>query len=278
MNQTFSFHRFSLLLKKHWADNKKRYFLAIAAFMGLLLCWFVFVMLTDSYDPMAKGLQQVSYYFPLFLIGGFYASQFFSDLSSRPKGINFLMVPASILEKFLCSLLYTLVFFFVVYTAAFYLVDALMVLAANAAHPGYNEIVNGVAPAKASIANVFTSDEFGTNGNIAWYIFLVLIGVQSFYLLGSVYFEKYSFIKTSIAGFLIALFFFLLIYFFNEVFMPDGGYHNGISGYRIDRQNGESLLVQLPEWIGKALQYLFMYALPPLFWAATYFRLKEKQV
>jgi hypothetical protein len=127
MNQTFSFGRFSLLVKNHWAENKKKYLLSIPAFMGLLLLWFLFILLTKDWDPMAEGIQQVTYFFSLFGLGIIYASQFFGDLGSRPKAINYLMVPASTLEKFLCSLLYSTAIFFAVFTIGFYIVDVLMV-------------------------------------------------------------------------------------------------------------------------------------------------------
>ena len=86
MNQTFSFQRFSLLVAKHWAENRKRYLLSMVAYISLVFVWFVFVMLTDESNPLAKGLQQVTFFFSLFLVGPFYASQFFSELGSKTKG------------------------------------------------------------------------------------------------------------------------------------------------------------------------------------------------
>ena len=123
MNQFFSFKRFSLLVMKHWADNRKRYGLSALAFIGLLITWFVFTMLTGMDDyPMGKAAQQITFFLSLFAVGTFYASQYFRDLGSRSKGINFLLVPASVFEKLLCSVLYTVVLFFVVFVTAFYLV------------------------------------------------------------------------------------------------------------------------------------------------------------
>jgi hypothetical protein len=37
-------------------------------------------------------------------------------------------------------------------------------------------------------------------------------------------------------------------------------------------------MAALPEWIGKVLNVVLSYAFPPLFWLATYYRLKEKEV
>src|SRR5688500_15360809 len=106
MNQFFSFHRFTLLVQKHWADNKKRYGLSVLAFAGLLIGWFVLTMFMSEGQLMEVELQLGTFFVLLFVTGTFYASQYFSDLNSKSKAANFLLVPASNLEKFLCSLLY----------------------------------------------------------------------------------------------------------------------------------------------------------------------------
>lgn len=273
MNQTFSFERFSLLVAKHWAENKKRYLLSAVAMIGLLIVWFLFIMLTDDHYPMAGGLQQVTYLFSLFGVGTFYASQYFKDLGSRSKASNFLLIPASSLEKLLCALFYVIVLFFIVFTAVFYLADIIMVTVANAAHLSYTP------DHSATIVNVFTSKEVvDGDGEANFYFFLIFFTIQSAFLLGSIYFEKYSFIKTAISVFIISLSVFFLMYFFIEELLPNGSYHNGlITSYRIV-QDGNDKLVQLPTWIGSGLKFLFMYAVMPLLWTATYFRLKEKQV
>src|SRR5688572_27983602 len=122
MNQTFSFQRWSLLVAKQWADNRKQYLLAIIAFMSLILVWYILTMLVDDSNPMAENLQHITYLFSLFIVGPFYASQFFKQLNSRSKGIDYLMVPASTLEKVLCAIFYGVFLFLIVFTIAFYTV------------------------------------------------------------------------------------------------------------------------------------------------------------
>ncbi len=279
MQPTFSFDRFTLLLKKHWAENKKRYILSALAFIGLLVIWFLFVMLTDDFHPMAEGLQEVTFIFSLFIIGSFYASQIFRELGSRARGINYLMVPASAMEKLLCSLLYGIILFFVVFTVAFYLADGLMVLIANAMHPSYNKLTPEGGQLKASLVNMFPFSGPGQKASSNAYILLLFLVIQSFFILGSVYFEKYSFIKTAISMFVTMLVFFVLLYVLNEGLMPDGSFHENLSSYRVfGPESTDEKLVQLPGWVGPALRGLFMYGLAPFFWVVTYFRLREKQV
>jgi hypothetical protein len=272
MNQFFSFNRFSLLVSKHWADNKKRYLLSVIAFMGLLIVWFVFTMLVDSSNPIGKDMQMITYYFLLFVVGSFYANQYFRDLGSRAKGINFLLVPASAFEKILCSLLYTVILFIVVFTAAFYLVDALMVAIAK------SFLVVDIPNKEQGLANVFEVGKLPFDGESNIHILLIFFAIQSAFLLGSVYYGKYSFIKTIISGFVVFFMFFCSFYFLYDL-MPEGGYSNGFfTSYRINNPGKDDYLVRIPGWLGQTLYYLLMYGIAPFFWIVSYVRLKEKQV
>lgn len=272
MNQFFDFNRFSLLVAKHWADNKKRYILSVIAFMGLLIAWFVFTILTDLSDPMGKDVQFLTFFFSLFLVGTFYASQYYRDLGSRPKGINFLLVPASAFEKILCSLLYTVVLFFIVFIAAFYAVDILMVTLVKT----FSE--SSEQNSTRGLINMFEQFTIRFDGESSLNMMMVFFSVQSAFLLGSVYFEKYSFLKTVISGFVIFFIVFCLVYGLYEL-MPDGEYDGGfLTSFRVDIKGQDDHLVTIPHWLGQVLYYLLMYAIAPFLWIVTWYRLKEKQV
>lgn len=274
MNQFFNFQRFTLLVIKHWADNKKRYGLSVLAFIGLLITWFVFTMLTGmDAKPMGKTAQQVTFFLSLFAVGTFYASQYFNELGSRAKGINYLMVPASAFEKLLCSLLYSVLLFIIVFTACFYLVDIVMVAIANSL-PG-----SETPQQKAGILNVFKVIILRFNQDSTINFLLFFFSVQSVFLLGSVYFEKYSFIKTIISGFVGAFILFCFMYFFTEHLLPDGDYPMGfLTAYRVYVDGVNDRLIQIPRWIGEVFRFMAMYGVAPFLWIVTYYRLKEKQV
>lgn len=269
MNPFFSLKRFSLLVLKHWADNRKRYGLTVLAFIGLLITWFVFAWLTGVDAPMARELQMVTFFFSLFAVGTFYASQYFSHLGSRAKGINFLLVPASALEKLLCSLLYTVFLFFIVFIAAYYLVDFLMVAIAG----------RFTGAGKPAVVNVFRVIVLRFNKDTTLNFLLFFFSVQSAFLLGSVYFEKYSFIKTIIGGFVAGFILFCFLYLFNEALLPEGDYPRGfLTGYRVYVDGVHDRFIKAPAWIGHLFHFVLMYAVAPFAWIVTYFRLKEKQV
>ena len=275
MNQTFSFQRFSLLVAKNWAENKKRYLLSLVAYISLVFVWYVFVMLTDESHPMARNLQEVTFLFSLLLIGPFFASQFFSELGSKTKATSYLMVPASNLEKLLCGILYVTVLFLILFIVAFYFVDFIAVLIANAFHPSYNGVttVNGVQ-VSAQAANIFKVGK--PSDNIAFYFLTTFFAVQSVALLGSVYFQKYSYIKTVISLTLILLISAFLVFEVMGSILPSPAFFSGVE-YRIF--DGEKMkIIELPQWSQKLVEYLMFFGFTIVFWVATYFRLKEKEV
>lgn len=256
MNQFFSFERFSLLVKKHWVENKKRYSLSILAYTGLLIPWFLSGIIMHEEDIMDHDVQQLTFFFSLFVVGTFYASQYFSDLGSRAKGSNFILVPASTFEKFLCSLLYTVLLFLIVFTAAFYLADVLMVTLANAFSTTNDPNL------KATVLNVFKVKLIQFNPEVAINLVLFFISIQSLFLLGSVYFKKYSFIKTIITGFVIVIVLFSMTFFLMNKFLP----------------NREDDFLLKAERSVPYILLLLAYIIAPISWIITYFLLKQKQV
>ncbi|MGC4103739.1 hypothetical protein [Ferruginibacter sp.] len=273
MNQFFSVRRFSLLVGKHWADNKKRYLLAITGFIILLIVWFTFTMLVDGNKPMEEEMQLITFFFSLFGVGSFYASQYFRDLGSRAKGINFLLVPASAFEKILCSILYTVVLFFGVFLAAFYLVDVIMVAIAN------KFLVTNDPIQQTKVFNVFRAAIVPIDNHSRLNVVMIFFSLQSIFLLGSIYFSKYGFVKTVISGFVIFFLIFCVIFLLYEHLMPEGDYKSGfLTSYEITTNGPDNHLVQIPHWIGDILRFILLYALAPFFWIVSYYRLKEKQV
>ena len=160
-----------------------------------------------------------------------------------------------------------------VFTISFYLVDSLMVwigqsLVSDLKYP----------PNDQGLLNVFDAARLHVNPETTINILWLYFSLQSIFLLGSVYFEKYSFIKTIIAGFVLFFILFVVVYFLYDM-MPKGDYANGIlTSYVIRTKGKEDFLVQLPNWFGQLLYYLFMYGTAPFLYIVTYVRLKEKQV
>ena len=284
MNQVFSFNRFLLLIAKHWSENRKKYLLGLLAITGIMMVWFGFMILMERYHPMESSVQFGTYYGGLFMVGCLYASTLFADLSSKSRGTNYLSVPASQLEKTVSTLLYGVVIFFISYTLLFYIADIIMVKVGNAVWYAYWQKGHSAGSVfqPQKVVNVFWGNDGpgrDESANIPFYILLGYFAVQSAFLLGSVYFSRFSFIKTTVGLLFIWL---LVIVFVGKVlnaFMPDGSFYESISSYRLNvgSESGEKI-IRLPEWVNTGSVFLLKYAFAPIFWIATYFRLKEKEI
>ena len=102
--------------------------------------------------------------------------------------------------------------------------------------------------------------------------------VQSAYILGSVYFAKFSFIKTTIALLLTSLIVTLFVAKVLYPTLPHQGWYNSLTSFRVYADYGVQKTVSLPSWIDDVLMFLVKFGFAPLFWVVTYFRLKEKEV
>ena len=254
MNQVFSFERFKLLVAKHWADNKKRYGLSILAFAGLLTIWYLFALFLEEENALDADVQLSTFYLFLFVTGTFYASQYFRDLSSKPRASNFLLLPASTFEKFLCSILFTIVLFFIIFTSIFYLIDFIMVEISNSINS------TEATGSKSVVVNIFTVEFFEFDSKKSLNFLMFYFAIQSIFLFGSAYFKKYNFIKTILSGLVAWFLIFFLIYFIHRQNTPDD----------VD-------MVEFPGWIALIISIL-VYSLAPVLWLLTFIQLKTKQV
>lgn len=284
MNQVFDFSRWGLLVRKHWSDNRNKYTLSIVAIAALLVMWFGFLLLVDGRNAMNQDGQIITFYVGLFLTGALFASMLFSDLANKPKAINFLSVPASQFEKVLCMALFCILIFFVSYTVIFYAADFIMVKVANAVNLAkWKEKHAEALFVPETVANVFAtlrSNDTGNPFNALTTVALLFFAVQGAYVLGSIYFPAYSFIKTTIALLLVFLFFVFLIAKVLAPILPAGSFSSALTIFNLPGPGNEwgRQMIQLPSWTDDVFFGYFKYVLTPVFWVVTYFRLKEKEV
>ena len=253
MDEFFSGKRFRLLILQHWADNRKRYLLSIAAYIGLMILWFLVAILASAQEDFDQNFQKASYFLPLFALGSFYASQYFSHFSSTAKGINYLMVPASHFEKLLCGVLYSVPLFLIIFTACFYLVDvpASQMIRDRVRIPGdYHQY------GTANVLEVHMFD-FAETGKV--YLIAFYLSVQSIFLFGSVVFKRYSFLKTGISGMVVGFLGFIIFYVANQTAFDN------------------DTIILFPLWVRELIGIL-TWVTPVIFYTLTYFRLKAKQV
>jgi len=281
MNQIFAFSRLQMLIAGHWAENRKRYLLALPAMGGLLVVWYGFLLTIDKFGPVNPFLQFSTYYCGLYFVGCFYASTIFSELGDKSRAIQYLSIPASHLEKLICGILFGVILFFLAYTAVFYIVDIPMVSLANRVitrehqhWPGSFELISHM-----EVINLWNNPWAPIIDRKIHLFLLGYFAVQSAFLLGSVYFARWSFIKTVIG---LVLFWGAFVLFASKGIgehLPKGWHQYDMLQWIDDNRGTVNFrTVRLPESMEKLLIFMIQYSIPPALWVITYFRLKEKEV
>lgn len=248
-----------MLIKKQWAEHARFYTLAAGAIAGLMAIVFFIWTRVDHPPVLATYILLLV---TMFLGGAIFASMTFVDLSQRTTGIYWLSVPATHGEKLVCGILFSQVFFTAVVLGLFFILQPIAVAMANSPQPMH-------------FHTAFARTEFSA---VVWNIATGYFAMQALFILGSVYFQRFSFVKTVVSTVLVAAVF--TTFMKNVVFsiMPENiNMVKGFIDFRIF-DHGAEHTYSLPGWIGLSIQYAFQYIWVPVFWTATYFRLKEKEL
>ena len=265
MSLTFSFSRLGKLIAKQFFENSRFYLFCVLAMVGLLALVFAFWF--ASGPNYYEQVTYIIFLFGLFISGTVFAGLSFNMLGSKDKGIYWLSLPATHLEKLACTILYSIIGFSLVYCLCFFTIKSLSVVILTEyikEHPGssYREMHD------------FTR---GFGGAVKYFI-CAYVGVQSLYLLGSVYFSRYSFIITTVV---VAAFIFSFGYYLTRIEhnMISPADWNLVNVRKFDRSaNGGYFLYSLSPAVTNTLKYAALFAWAPVFWLVTWFRLKEKEV
>jgi hypothetical protein len=103
--------------------------------------------------------------------------------------------------------------------------------------------------------------------------------LQAAFALGSVYFHRYAFVKTVIVVLLFLLVFLVFQKQSRALIVPhEWNQYTLTNDWITDADTLHVRSVRLSPWITGPLAILVLFGLPTVFWVATYFRIKEKQV
>jgi hypothetical protein len=256
MKEIFNAKRFGKLFYKHTTEHYKSYLMSLVVLLGIMVLGGGFLVYMVNV-PVDEGFQAFLFMSMLLLSGTIFTSTVFADLGDKKKAIAWLTLPATHFEKYMVAWIYSAVIFLGVYTASFY---AVILVVINLQHyPGhYPQVFNLL---EGEVAEVYL-------------LYFFLHGIA---LWGAIFFTRMHFVKTAFA-FLIC---FAALVMFNKIFLGqllgrvveaappfgsariyEGADYNDI-GIAAKQQNTYMVGV------------LLLLAL--LFWAAAFFRLKEKQ-
>ncbi|MFT4019270.1 MAG: hypothetical protein QM668_20065 [Agriterribacter sp.] len=260
MQNSFSFSRLWLLIKKQWFDNAKLYTLSLLAMAGLLT---IILTFWASVNGNGRFDEEDTYgiFITLFFASGLiFASITFSALSDKAKGIYWLSIPATPLEKLLCGFFYSFIVFTAVYVAIFFIIQKIIFF--------FILLDPGNAVRYVSTKNLKEAIP------IILYFFIAL---QALFMLGSVYFERFAFIKTLLAIFTIGLIFVFFAQFLSNTVFPAHMGVNDFSSFKVYDGN-EAKVYKLPSWIRQVAVPAMKYIWCPVLLTAAYFRIKEKEI
>jgi hypothetical protein len=275
MNDTFSFSRFALLTRKFTKEHIGTYVLYLAALGGILTIILGLVTLTSLEGRFPQDAPEIFYTFGMLIGGNMFAGSFYSFFQNKARGIQYLNLPASHSEKLLLGYVYIQIVFFVGYIIMFFLIDRMMVGIFNKFHT----IPAGVTPDRIAGYTAQPMTVLGRETTVGLVLSIVASAVAHF---GSLCFEKNAFVKTALITMAIFTAVLFCNYQFAQNMLPEANEPSGMfftKGLRIGAEHQEVKgIVSLPDaWYNFVCWFLpgFVYV---LFWTASYFKLREKQV
>jgi len=263
MSFDFSFRRLQLLVRKQWLENRRFYMLsfttiAILVALSILLFWFL-----PGGSEYEEGELMIFYLVGLFVINSIFASMAFQALGNKEKGQYVLTLPATHGEKLINALLFSMLFFPVVYSAIFWVLESIAVQ---------------LVMLKGAKIHRFT--DFANPHNVI-IVLAIYLAVTSLFLLGSVYFKRYAFIKTVIVSAAIFSLYAYLINVLGKSLVPDGfrwEFQKVFNYNPLGKNSPVYYEYSLDRWAEAGTLFLVKYIWAPFFWFVTWFRLKEKEI
>lgn len=249
-NNTFNINRFGLLCSRQFAEIRKSLMWEALTIFGTLIAIFFINGKTGHYSQCS----QWNLFAILFLFVGMYYTKIFTKLRTGSQGLFEITLPASKLEKLLCVILFSAIAFPILFTVLYFAANYTSYLIFNN--------IRGFDMELMTFERNYRAMPF----NVALVIMLVL---QSCYMLGMLWFKKHNALKTTIA----------LGCFFTFI-----GLAFALFSYLTTNLIGASAhTLAANEALNAAMDWVFsinklLYAIPPFMWVTAYFRLGEKEI
>jgi hypothetical protein len=246
----FSLKRFFLMIRNTLFLERSIILISSAAIGGIVILLSINSAMTSpdsSFYP--------TFYLVILYIGGLMLTEYvFKGLHDETKGAAWLVLPASIFEKFTSQLVLTTAVFSAGVMTLFFLIslisEGIMHLLIGSGHGLFNPF----------------------SEKILWDTLVYFI-IQSIFLLGALYFKRSSTMKTILS---------LCIYFFIFIIVTGISvkilYSGFLKDFLLNLFNKNDAVTQIWSITKRATHIGFWYVFAPLCWVIGYIRLKEKEV
>ncbi len=185
MNNIFSLTRFLLLFRKTVLERPTQIFGIVVLNLVVVLMMYGFLRSIIGWS----GTQNLTFIWG-FVFGGCYLSAaVFGYFSSNASGSSYLTLPCSHLEKWLCGVLITWVLYVALFLVYYRFMDMVFV-------DFYHRSLN---PLEVGYQNKVESVQmFDYSGHVAKMAYIVFGNLTAAMFVGSLYFNKLSFVKTGL--------------------------------------------------------------------------------
>ncbi len=268
----FNSQRFSLLLRRRFELDRRELFVNIAVMSGIAMV-ILGGSLTMAYYSNGASQENMPLVFSEIQRGMFatfvcisasvFASKMFFEYGEKNNCIASLMLPATMLEKWLAPFLLSTVYFLVTVIAVFFVAQIVNLAVFNAMRP--SQIPLGAA------AGIFNPG-----------LFLEMLGafcsVHALYFLGSIHFKDNHWWHTTLVLLAGAVVFGIIQFLFSEAIWPKNVVINDQMGQYFAQIKGDGIYRIPVQQVWQQATGLIAWALPPVFWGLSYLKLTEKEV
>lgn len=310
MNEIFNINRFGFLIKKFYRENLRFHLLLVALMIvaiWLSLCsgnpfrieyYYGTAYWMEHSSSAISSMQYGVFWFFLVVFSIYYSARAFRCYTDKGKAVTAFLLPASVFEKYLVVFFYSVIVFVGVYCLVFYAVDWCVLqyrigyvigeragsgMAIFSLYDAMPVRFDGQEVLRADVVNVFKISSVNGSGVnfgrpmscslISWGVVLVLLSIQSLYMLGSIVFRKYSVLLTSLLQSIVSLGFLSICYRF---FLC---YSKSIPMDTVTVSSGGSFLnlYMSGSIFSPGVLLVFSMLFPISYFVAAFFKLKEKQ-
>lgn len=264
----FDWQRFRRLAAVHWAEHGRGYLWFLAIGIGVHFCtWLLLTSGGSERRNYVLELQVVLYVAGYLLTSQLFAGRYYTGLARRESALTLLMRPASTFEKTLLAFLMVAVFYPLAYTLAFQVCNLPGAWLGEIARDAYLR----EQPPAAQLSSYVREMQYGPFLPFAakqspWLerdLFLGVAALQALTLAGALYFRRMAWLKTLVALFVLLVLALPLLAIVTGA-SPDRLFWTSLRG-------GPTPTLLAWKW-------LLWLGVPALFWASTYFLLREREL
>jgi hypothetical protein len=255
MNNTFSFHRFGMVLSKDFKEYFPKYGMSELSLLACYLLYYVLHLIFGNSPSTADDRIVVAIAFVMVTV--FIAPfKLYGDVNDNKLGIPFVLLPVSCLEKFLSMLIIVVPFTTIIFSALLFSLDALI----------------SFIPFAHGFDGTFFTSEIFTSENLNFFLSIMLM--QSLFFFGNVFFKKHKTSKSILLfleiHFAIILLMVLFFYLFGLQNISYDDAHFLINGKIIDSSYSDFIKTCII-----IFKYLYMLGLPLTLYVLSYFKIKN---